>query len=216
MRVSAVIPAYNEENTIAHIVKKTKKHVHQVIVVNDRSSDNTASAARNAGAEVISNHKRIGYIESIKKGFRNATTDIIITIDADCEHNPEQIPDLLTPFSTDNADLVLGKRGKIPRISERLLNRLTNLRVKVEDSGTGFRAIRKELALKLDLKGKCTCGIFALESASYGARITEVPIEINLIDKKRYIAWHHILQTFYILKLIIFTKRSEFKKNVKK
>jgi glycosyltransferase involved in cell wall biosynthesis len=188
MRVSAVIPAYNEETTIADLVNKTKEHADQVIVVNDCSSDNTALAAGNGGAQVISNPKRKGYISCIKKGFRNATADIIITLDADGEHNPDQIADLLKPFFNDDADLVLGKRGKIDRISERFLNRLTNLRVKVEDSGTGFRAIRKELALKLDLKGKCTCGLFALESASYGARIAEVPIEINPIQKKNCVA----------------------------
>lgn len=215
MRVSAVIPAYNEETTIADLVNKTKEHADQVIVVNDCSSDNTALAAENGGAQVISNPKRKGYISCIKKGFRNATADIIITLDADGEHNPNQIADLLKPFFNDDADLVLGKRGKIDRISERFLNRLTNLRVKVEDSGTGFRAIRKELALKLDLKGKCTCGLFALESASYGARIAEVPIKINPIQKKRTIAWHHFLQSFYILKWILFTKRSDFKQNVK-
>jgi glycosyltransferase involved in cell wall biosynthesis len=215
MRVSAVIPAYNEETTIADLVNKTKEHADQVIVVNDCSSDNTALAAGNGGAQVISNPKRKGYISCIKKGFRNATADIIITLDADGEHNPDQIADLLKPFFNDDADLVLGKRGKIDRISERFLNRLTNLRVKVEDSGTGFRAIRKELALKLDLKGKCTCGLFALESASYGARIAEAPIEINPIQKKRTIAWHHFLQSLYILKWILFTKRSDFRQNGK-
>lgn len=213
MRVSAVIPAYNEETTIADLANKTKEHADQVIVVNDCSSDNTALAARNGGAQVISNPKRKGYISCIKKGFRNATADIIITLDADGEHNPDQIADLLKPFFNDDADLVLGKRGKIDRISERFLNRLTNLRVKVEDSGTGFRAIRKKLALKLDLKGKCTCGLFALESASYGARIAEVPIEINPIQKKRPIEWHHFLQSFSILKWILFTKRSDFRQN---
>lgn len=215
MRISAVIPAYNEENTIADVVNKTKKHAHEVIVVDDCSSDNTASAARTVGAQVISNNKRMGYIASIKKGFRNATGDIIVTLDGDGEHNPEQIADLIKPFFKSDADLVLGKRERITRISEKFLNLLTNLRVKVEDSGTGFRALRKELALKLVLRGKCTCGIFALESASYRASIAEVPININSIDKERKIAWHHIFQFFYIFKWIIFSKRYESEQNAR-
>jgi len=99
--------------------------------------------------------------------------------------------------------LVLGRKEKITRISERFLNWLTNFKVKVEDSGTGFRAIKKDLALKLYLKGKCICGKFALEAYFYGAKITEVPITINSINKKRGIAWHHFLQLFYVLKWII-------------
>ena len=115
MRISAIIPAYNEGNTIADVVRKTKKHVHQVIVVDDCSSDHTASAARTVGAHVISNETRIGYIDSIKKGFRKATGDIIVTLDGDGEHNPEQIADLMKSLLQNDADLVLGKREKITR-----------------------------------------------------------------------------------------------------
>lgn len=198
-KISAVIPAYKEEKRIVDVINKTKEYVDEVLVVDDCSSDNTAEVASRAGARVISNRKKTGYIESIKRGFRNVTGDIVIILDADGEHNPEEIPDLLEPILNDKADLVLGKREKIARISERFLNWLTNFKVKIEDSGAGFRAIKKDLALKLNLKGKCTCGIFVLESASKRAKFIEVPISINSIVKKRKIAWHHFLQFFYIL-----------------
>ena len=198
-KISAVVPAYNEEKRIGDVINRTKKYVDEIIVVDDCSSDNTAPVARNSGAEIIPNDKNIGYIESIKRGFRKATGDIIVTMDADGEHNPEEIPDLLKPILSGKADVVLGKRIKIPRISERFLNWITNFRIKVEDSGTGFRAIKKGLALNLNLRGKCTCGTLVLEANSFGAKVTEVPININPIDKKRKIAWHHFLQLFYVL-----------------
>lgn len=121
-KISAVIPAYNEEKIIVDVINRTKEYVDEVIVVDDCSSDNTTAVALRAGARVISNRKKAGYIESIKSGFRNVTGDIIITLDADGEHNPEEIPDLLIPILKGEADVVLGKREKIARISERFLN----------------------------------------------------------------------------------------------
>jgi hypothetical protein len=70
--------------------------------------------------------------------------------------------------------LVLGARPRNARLSERFLNWLTNFRLKTNDPGTGFRALRWDLAPRLELKGRCICGISALEPAALGARITEV------------------------------------------
>jgi len=203
IKISAIIPAYNEEKRIKSVIEKTKKYVDEVLVIDDCSSDSTPIIAEKSGAKVISNNKNLGYIKSIKKGFRVASGDIITTLDGDGEHNPEEIPNLLKPILNGYADLVLGKREKISRISERFLNWLTNFKLKIKDSGTGFRAIKKELALRLELKGKCTCGIFVLEANSCGAKIKEVPITINPINKKRKIAWHHFKQFFNIVKWLI-------------
>ena len=202
-KISAVIPAYNEEKRIEDVIKKTQNFVDEIIVVNDCSSDRTGELAIKTGVKVISNQRKLGYIESIKRAFREAGGNIVITLDADGEHNPAEIPILLKPILNGEADLTLGKRKKIPRISERFFNWLTYFKVKIKDSGTGFRAIRKELAIKLNLKGKCTCGIFALEACSHGGRIVEVPITINSVDKKRKIVWHHLWQFFYILSWMI-------------
>jgi len=202
-KISAVIPAFNEEKRIGAVINKVKNYVDETLVINDCSSDNTAAVAEKAGAKVISNKINLGYIESIKKGFKHAQGDIIVTLDADGEHRPDEIPILLEPLLDNTADLVLGKRKKIQRISERFLNWLTKFKVKVQDSGTGFKAINKDLALKLVLKGKCICGIFVLEAHSLGAQIAEIPININPVEKKRKIAWHHILQFFFIIYLLI-------------
>ncbi|GAI45117.1 unnamed protein product, partial [marine sediment metagenome] len=129
--------------------------------------------------------KRKGYIEAIKTGFRQAKGDIIVTIDADGEHSPEDISLLVKPIYNGEADLVLGMREKEARISENLINWLTSLRVKITDSCTGFRAIKKDLALKLSLKGQCTCGTLVLEADYYGGRVIEVPVESIPADKAR-------------------------------
>lgn len=112
------------------------------------------------------------------------------------------------------ADLVLGKREKIFRISERFINWLTNLKVKAADSGTGFRAMKKDLALKLDLKGRCTCGILVLEANHHNARIAEVPITLRHIPKKRKIAWSHLWQIFYVLPWLFRRTLKDLKKKL--
>lgn len=199
--VTVVIPAYNEEERIGRVVKEAMKYAAEVLVVDDGSVDGTAQAGEESGARVIINTDRDGYIGAIKTGFRNAHGEIIVTLDGDGEHDPREIPKLIEPILQGEADLVLGRREETAfiRPSERFLNWLTNFRVKVKDSGTGFRALRRELALELELKGRCTCGVFVLEAAYHGARITEVPISLNPVTKGRKIAWYHFWQLFYVL-----------------
>jgi glycosyltransferase involved in cell wall biosynthesis len=206
-KISAVIPAFNEESRITDVILKTKAFVHEILVIDDDSSDNTADCAIKAGAHVLSNNSNLGYLESLKKGLRNAQGDIIITLDADGEHDPMDIPHLVKPIMEGHADMVLGKRQKIPRISERLLNWLTHFRVPVRDSGTGFRAIKKEFAEKLDLRGKCTCGILVLETNSLGGEIVEVSINTRDTKKKMKVAWHHLGQLFHLLGWLFFVRR---------
>ena len=201
--VSVVIPAYNEETRIAPVIKGAKRYADEILVVNDNSTDQTARISEEAGAKVILNDGKKGYIEAIKTELRKASFDIIVTLDADGEHNPADIPALVQPIQKNKADLVLGKRPHIARISERLLSALTRLKVNVSDSGTGFRALRKELAIKLKLDGKCTCGTFVLEANAYGAKVAEVPITLHTTDKPRWIAWHHFWQLFYVLKWLL-------------
>jgi glycosyltransferase involved in cell wall biosynthesis len=209
-KISAVIPAFNEEIRITDVILKAKPFVNEILVIDDCSSDNTADCAIKAGAQVLSNDLNLGYLESTKKGLRNAQGDIIITLDADGEHDPTDIPHLVNPVLEGHADLVLGTRQKIPRISERFLNWLTHFRVPVRDSGTGFRVIKKEFAERLDLKGKCTCGILVLEMNSLGGKIVEVPINTRDTKKKAKVAWHHLGQLFHILGWL-FLKGKKFK-----
>ena len=202
MTVSVVIPAYNESDYISQVIQSTLKYANEIIVIDDGSIDNTADLARESGAQVI-RQEHIGYIRSIKKGFREATSDIIITMDADGEHNATDIPHLIAPILSGDAHLVFGARPHFSRLSECIINKLVNFKLRISDSCTGFRAITRDLALRLQLKGECTCGIFALEAAHLGARITTVPIITTPTDKQRRIAWYHMKQILYVLYWII-------------
>lgn len=208
MEISVVIPAYNEAQRVAPVVRGALGYADEVMVVDDGSRDGTAVVAETAGARAI-RQRNAGYIAAIKRGFREARGTIVVTMDADGEHPAEDIPRLVDQILADEADMVLGARANIARPSERFLNWLTNLRVQVSDSGTGFRALRRSLALKLELKGRCICGVSVLEPAALGARISEVSIELNRIDKPRRIAWHHVPQTWYVLRWLIRPQRSD-------
>ena len=205
-KVSVIIPTYNRsslvKDAICSVLDQTEPDL-EVIVVDDASSDETSLIAAQKGAKVIKNSKNLGQPASLKKGFRFASGDIVVNLDADGEHNPEDIPHLVKPILDDEADLVLGKRKIIPRPSERLINRLARVKLNISDSGTGFRAIKRSLALKLKLNGRCICGILALEADRLDARIKELPIQINNLKKPRRIMWGHGIQFYYVLKELL-------------
>ena len=199
LTVSAVIPAFFEEKTIGAIVEKCIPFVDEVIVVNDGSTDDTSINAKEAGAQVIEQKQNIGVLKTIRKGMHEAIGDIIITLDADGQHDPAEIPKLIQPILENEADLVMGARPSFPYWSEWFLTWLTTLRVPVEDASTGFRAIRGEFARKMRVYGVCTCGTFVLEAARLGARVKSVPISIRERDGPRRIQTRHFHQFFFVL-----------------
>ncbi len=198
-RVSAVIPAFNEESRIADVVSEASRYVDEVIVIDDGSSDETANVAARAGAEVIRLSGNQGYIAAIKTGFRKATADVVVTLDADGEFSPSYIPALVGPVLAGEAEMVQGHRDVIPRPSERFLTWLANLKHDVGDSGTGLRAIKTNLARSLEIEGACICGVLSLEVVKGGGRILDVPIKLKTTDKSRKVAWFHIRQFFLLV-----------------
>ena len=203
-QISAVIPAFNEEKTIGDIVSRSLRHVDEVLVIDDGSTDETGIIAEREGAKVIRNAENQGILNSLRRGFEAAKGDILVTLDADGQHDPDQIPVLVEQIIADRSDLVLGKRAKLPYISERVIAKLTSLRVPVRDASTGFRAIRKDIAKKMILYGSCTCGTFILEAASLGARVSEVDIGIKERQAgDRKIKTNHLKQIFTILYFLL-------------
>jgi glycosyltransferase involved in cell wall biosynthesis len=200
-KISVIIPAYNESARIGQVLREVKPFADEVLVIDDGSQDKTAEIALACGARVI-RQENSGYIKSIKHGFKQASGDIVVTLDADGEHNPADIPRLIQPLLEDRADVVLGKRDQIARPSERVLSLLTGLRIPVHDTGTGFRALTKQLAQRLSIPGKCICGTSVLEYYRLGARVAEVPISLRIADKPRKIAWEHLTQFWIVLKLL--------------
>ena len=179
MSISAVIPAHNEESTVGKVVEQCVSYCDEVIVVDDGSSDRTGEVAVAAGATVIRNPINLGTVKSVEIGLRTASKEMIVTLDADGQHDPSQIPLLIAPISQGVADLVLGKRLCELPFSEHVISTLTRRRVNCEDVGSSFRAIRRDLALRMHLWGFCLCGSLILEAQEHGARIVEVPITLK-------------------------------------
>lgn len=160
MKVAIVIPAHNEERTIADVVKEAKKY-GKVIVVNDASRDDTAVIARRAGALVITHKNNGGLGAALRSGFDEALkigADIIITIDADCQHNPEEIPLFIDKINA-GYDFVLGERdlSKYPfvkKFGNFFLNIMTNLvsGTNLKDTESGFRAFTRAALKKMVLR----------------------------------------------------------------
>ena len=202
-KVSAIVPAYNEESRILQTVQTVRQFVDEVLVVDDCSRDRTAEVARQAGARVVRQEVNRGYIAAIKRGFQEASHPIVVTIDADGEFPAYKIPELVAPILRDEADMVQGHRNFIPRPSEKVLTWLAQRKAPVGDTGTGFRALRTSIARKLTLNGACICGIFSLEVVYQGGRIGEIPVTLQQVDKPRKVAWFHVRQFFYLLPYLL-------------
>jgi glycosyltransferase involved in cell wall biosynthesis len=196
--LSIVIPAYNEEKRIGSVVSEAVKFADELIVVDDGSNDETASVAEQHGARVV-RQANSGHKAALKEGFREARGDICLTMDADGEHDPWDIPRLVSPIEQGRADLVLGKREHVARISERLISRSARIKTHVTDTGTGMRAMRTDLARRLTLPGRCICGTSVLEAHRLGARIQEKPIHLREVEKPRKIAWEHAVQLVCVI-----------------
>ena len=204
-KVSVVIPAYNEAMSIGNVIANCKAFCDEIIVVDDGSTDDTSEIAKKGGAGVIQNKKNLGVTKATQKGLEAAHGDIIVTMDADGQHDPSDILKLIKPLTEGRGEVALGVRDEIPHRSERIINALTNLSVKCSDAGTGFRAIKADLAKKMKLHGKCLCGTFVLEAHKRGARIIEIPVQTKpRIHGKRKIRTRHLRQFFYVLRDLIF------------
>lgn len=200
--VTVVVPAYNEASRIGSVLEEIPDE-YRVLVVDDASADETAEVARDAGAEVVEHDRNRGYLEALRTGFAAVESPIVVTLDADGEHDPGDVDRLVEPIVADEADLVFGAREHVPRPSERLLNVLATRALPLTDTGTGFRALRTDVARQLSLDTACTCGTFALEAASQGARVAEVPSPTRSVAKPRGIAWGHGAQLFHVLRYLI-------------
>ena len=196
--VSAVIPAYNEEKTIEAVVKGALSYVDEALVVDDGSTDDTARRAEDAGARVLK-QQNAGVLKATERGLGEAAGDIIVTLDADGQHDPSEIPSLIEPILRGEADLVMGIRPELPYLSERILTSLTSMRVPIGDASTGFRAVRREIAREMSLHGACLCGTFVLEAHRRGARVAGVPISIKEREGERRIQTRHFRQFFAVL-----------------
>ncbi len=202
--VTAIVPARNEAARIGATVAELRRHVDEVVVVDDASDDATGDVAAGAGALVARNDRRLGYVGSIRRGFAVAGGEVVVTVDADGEMPVERIAELVGPIVAGEADMVQGHRSRVPRLSERLVTAVAALGGPVGDSGSGFRALRTELARSLEIPGSCICGSLALDALGRGARLAEIPIVTRPVPgRPRRIAWNHAGQLAVVARMAL-------------
>ena len=193
------IPAFNEEKNIGSIVAKLKKKYDHVIVCDDGSSDMTGIIASSLGAHVVKHEKNLGYGSAIKTIFNEArkiSGDVLVTFDADGQHQIAEIDFILQPILENKADIVIGSRflgktknlPKYRKIGIKTITGLTNVMTgsKITDSQSGFRAYTKKV---LDEISPTESGMgisteILIKASTKEIRITEIPITISYENNK--------------------------------
>jgi glycosyltransferase involved in cell wall biosynthesis len=171
VKVSVVIPCFNERETIEQIVRAVRASPIQdleIIIVDDGSTDGTADVLRekvgSLSNQIIYRPRNEGKGAALRAGFAAATGDVIVIQDADLEYNPDDYPILLEPILAGNADAVFGSRfmGHRPHrvlyfwhmVGNKFLTLLSNMltNLNLTDVETGYKAFRTAIANKLDLR----------------------------------------------------------------
>ena len=189
-RVTVVIPTKDEEGLIGEIVDTVKPHADEVLVVDGHSRDRTRDIAAAHGARVIKDGG-LGKGEALRLSLREAACDIVVFIDADGSHDPADIPKLVAPIRAGQADLVIGSRGKggsdelhgtleqfIRYVGSQIIMLAINYRwnVRLTDSQNGFRAIRRDVGLRLGLDSNLTTieQEMLMKALKQGFRVSEI------------------------------------------
>lgn len=163
MKLIAIIPAFNEEKTVGQVISKLRQYVDQIIVVDDGSKDRTYQIASENGAKVYRHAINRGLGGALGTGLQAALlngADIIVTLDADEQHDPAEIPKLTKPIIEGEADAVIGSRFLVKqpmplfrKMGIPFFNIATFLLfgIKSTDSQSGMRAFSKKAAQSLEI-----------------------------------------------------------------
>ena len=226
MKLSIIIPAYNEEKTILEVISRVKKQKlkgikKELIVIDDFSKDDTRkmlSKSKNKDIKIFFHEKNQGKGAAIRTGLNHAAGDIILIQDADLEYNPKEYPKLLKPIIGNKAKVVYGTRMPyitshlkemyMPHVfGNRFLSFLTNIiyNSKITDMETGYKVFRKDVikgmrlrARRFDFEPEITAKILKRRY-----KIHEVPIEFKArsFDEGKKITWKDgIKAAYYLLK----------------
>lgn len=171
MKISVIIPCYNEVNTIDEILSRVNDSPvrnPEVIVVDDGSNDGTAEKLKNLPTHdrffILYHDNNLGKGAAIRTGAAKATGDIVIIQDADLEYDPQEYPNLVEPIINDKADVVFGSRFTgsgahrvlyfWQRVGNGLLTTLSNMftNINLTDMETGYKVFRRELVQSIDIK----------------------------------------------------------------
>lgn len=190
-KIAIVIPAYNEELTIATVVSSVKDLAH-VIVVSDKSRDNTVKFAESAGAVVVDLKNNVGYEGAIQEGFKKAVSmnlEFVVTMDADGQHTRESVEKIIKELNNKEIELVIGIRPKPARIGEYFFCRYFLFRFNVKDPLCGLKAYKLKFFKDyghFDTQ-KLVGSELMMMAVKKGAKFTQVPITIEDRDgESRY------------------------------
>ncbi|MBP2145140.1 glycosyltransferase involved in cell wall biosynthesis [Methanofollis sp. W23] len=217
-RSIAAIPCYNEALSVGSVVLKARRYVDEVLVIDDGSTDDTRAIAHEAGAVVITHQKNAGKGAAVKTALEYARVrgfEYLVLLDGDGQHDPDEIPRLLTPVKEGNADMVIGSRfldntrSTIPfyrRIGQQVLTTMTNMdsSIKTTDSQSGFRVLGRSAIQRftLDSEGYSVESDMISTLSENGAKIYEVPISVNYDVPNKH-KKHPVTHGFGVLNTII-------------
>lgn len=196
-KVIAIVPAYNEERSIGSLILNLRSFITNIIVVDDGSTDSTTRIAKAAGAIVVAHDQNQGKGVALNTGIRivrKLSPDAVVTMDADGQHNPSEIEQVIDPVLKGEADIVIGSRylrheSEVPVVrilGHRFFNLVSHTlsRTRSTDSQSGFRALSPRAIEKIEF----TSSGFSVESEmqflahEYDLKLVEVPITITYHD----------------------------------
>lgn len=222
MKISVVIPVFNEENTIREIIKRVQDIDidKEIIIIDDGSTDKTRQILQNLkedNIKILFHDKNLGKGKALKTGFNYVKGDIVIIQDADLEYDPKEYPRLIEPFIKGYADVVYGSRlsGGRPqrvymfwhKVGNNLLTLLTNVlyNTTLSDMETGYKVFKRETLENINIKSRdftfeaeITAKIFKKK-----CRVYEIPISYYGRDHsegKKIRWWHGISAIFALIK----------------
>jgi len=216
--ICAIIPAFNAEGSIGEVIDRTKEYLRRVIVVNDGSTDRTGEVARSRSIEVISIPSNRGKGYALRLGFSRALSNgcsSILTLDADGQHDPADIPIFLQAHEEDSQAILVGSRmaqaGRFPR-QRYYSNRAAVFFISkalgqyLEDTQCGFRLYPAEAIRPIELTTSHfqTETEILLRAAHRGVRISSVPVKnIYWNGNAPRSNFRPVVDTFYICLVVL-------------
>ncbi|MFO1519196.1 MAG: glycosyltransferase family 2 protein [bacterium] len=221
--ILAIVPAFNEAENLPAVLPRIPKKVCgrplSVLVVNDGSTDDTSKVAGEFGAFVLDLSARRGGGAALRAGFEDAKkrgVEIVVTLDADGQHQPEEIETLVSPILEGEADLVIGSRllgdyekdSELRRVGIHFFNGLIRILsgIRVTDCSSGFRAFRLSELKKLHLvQDQYHTAEMILEAGKKGVRIVERPITVKRRWKGKSKKGNHLAYGFHFCRTLLKT-----------
>jgi glycosyltransferase involved in cell wall biosynthesis len=237
MKLSIIIPAFNEAKTILIVfdrLKESVSHFHEIVVIDDASTDGTADlvqarADTDPRIRLLRHPRNLGKTAALRTGFAEVSGDIVVIQDADLEYDPVDIPDLIAPIVDGRGDVSLGSRFMVKRagrvlyyrhyLANKCLTFLNNILTDLNctDVETGYKAMRADIARRMII-GSSGFGFeveFVAKCKKAGYRLFEVPIDYfgrTYEEGKKITFWDGVAAVYFIIKYNLFvTAKASFR-----